>query len=533
VILLDDPPIEQASGDVSPAVAETPAEALAERKTSHGGKAMPTRGEQVAQTLIVAALYAVPALLCAFAACANDPDIWWHLRTGQWILQHHAVPHTDPFSTFGTGKPWAAYSWLFELIVLQLFQHLGLVGIVIYSTTMVLAITVALHHLIKRLQPDFSLGVLLTLVASLSIARLYTPRPWHFTILFFVLVLDIVMYARRTGRTRELAWLPVIFALWANLHIQFVDGLAVLGLAAVESVAASWWHGTRTRLHGAWMVGALFASVLATLLNPYGWGLYKVAHDLASQPGVMDQINELKAIPFRGMPDYCVLFLTLASAAVLARMPRVRLFELGLFAFAVVLTFRSQRDVWVMAAAASAIIASGTKGRDRFAGAVELPRQPAFALPLIAVTVTAALVLGFHAKHVNNQQLAERLRETTPVAAVDAVKARGYAGPLYNDYVWGGYLMWALRQPVSMDGRSIVHGEDRITRFNATWNAEPDWRSDKDLAAAGLVIGPVKSPLTQVLRLDPRFELVYEDKLAAVFVAHKAQGNGQPAASVQ
>jgi hypothetical protein len=55
----------------------------------------------------------------------------------------------------------------------------------------------------------------------------------------------------------------------------------------------------------------------------------------------------------------------------------------------------------------------------------------------------------------------------------------------------------------------------------ATWDGAPDWAADPDLRKAGLVIGPVTAPLTQLLRLDPRFELAYEDKLAAVFVARR------------
>jgi len=60
-----------------------------------------------------------------------------------------------------------------------------------------------------------------------------------------------------------------------------------------------------------------------------------------------------------------------------------------------------------------------------------------------------------------------------------------------------------------------------IDRSVATWNGEPDWASDTNLEKAGLVIGPAKSPLTQLLRMDPRFQLAYEDKLAAVFVARR------------
>ncbi len=108
-------------------------------------------------------LYAVPALVCAHAACVTDPDVWWHLRSAEWMVQHHAIPHSDPFTSFAQGKPWAAYSWLFELLILQLFQRFGLLGIVLYSTAMLAAITCALHRLVRRLCPDFSVAVLLTL----------------------------------------------------------------------------------------------------------------------------------------------------------------------------------------------------------------------------------------------------------------------------------------------------------------------------------------------------------------------------------
>src|SRR6202034_3914455 len=128
----------------------------------------------------------------------------------------------------------------------------GLVGIVAYSSAMILAITMALYHLVRRLQTDVTLRVLLTFAAMYGMGHLQTPRPWMFTILFFVLELDILMQVRRTGRAIELAWLPVIFALWANTHIQFVDGLFVLGLALAEAMLARWMPSLRTGLRPAW-----------------------------------------------------------------------------------------------------------------------------------------------------------------------------------------------------------------------------------------------------------------------------------------
>ena len=481
------------------------------------------RGEKVAQALLLAVLFAAPTLLCLYAAIVNDPDIWWHLRCGDWMLQHHAIPRVDSFSTFGAGKPWVDYSWLYELLVQKLYLRLGLVGLVAYTSGMVLAITVALHHLIKRLQGDFNLAVVLTFVASLALERLYSPRPWHFTILFFVLVVDILMHARRTGETRELFWLPVIFGLWANLHIQFVDGLLVLGLALVEAVAGRWWSAARTRLQLGWMVAAMVASIAATLVNPYGWHVYRTAYELASQPGVMDHIAELQSIPFRFLSDYCVLFLTLGAAAVLAWRREVKVFETAFLVLAAYLSFRSRRDVWVVVTAASAIVAAGV------GTAVSAPRERWskhwFAGPITAVATGLIVFCGFRMMAVGNVQLSAKLAEDMPVRAAQFVRDKGLQGPLFNDYSWGGYLMWGLREPVSIDGRAGVQGTERMDRFGATWSAEPTWRSDPDLERAGVVIGPVKAPLVQVLRMDPRFELVFEDKVAAVFVARGGGGS--------
>jgi hypothetical protein len=401
-------------------------------------------------------------------------------------------------------------------VVFGLFQQLGLTGIVAYSAGMAVAISMVLHRLIRHLQADFTFAVLLTAVAGYSISRLYTPRPWLFSVLFFALELDLLLQARKTGKQRELLWLPVLFALWPNLHIQFIDGLVVLVIASAEALLARRWSGVESRMRAGWMCGVSAACVLATLANPYGWRIYPIAHDLAAQSGVLNRLTELTALPFRRMDDWCVLLLALAAAGVLARARRIAFFESGLFLFAVLVSFRAQRDLWVVVIAACVILAAGLKGDEANRSLVTK-----FAVPLIALGTVLAVLLSFRMLHVSNARLRGDLAGELPVRAVEVVKEKGWSGPLYNDYNWGGYLIWALRLPVSIDGRAALHGDERIERFNATWNGQPGWAADPDLAKAGLVIAPVTMPLTQLLRMDPRFELTYEDKLAAVFVARK------------
>ena len=326
------------------------------------------------------------------------------MRVGQWILQHHPVPRVELYSGPFLGKPWLAYSWLFEVLVTKLFYRFGLVGIVAYSSGMVLAITVALHHMVRRLQGDFSVTALLTFTCLFSMVPLYTPRPWHFTILFFVLELDILMHVRKTGRLRELAWLPLIFALWANIHIEYIYGLFVLGLALVESIVARRSTASDTRVPAVWMGAAMLVSLLATLANPFGWRLYSVVYNLVTQGGGIQQVSEMQAIPFRNLANYCVLFLTLASAGALAWTRRFRLFEFGLFLFAAMLSFRSQRDIWLMAAAAAAILASTITARN--GNSTFLPR-----LGGTLATIAAALIVlaGFRLMKVNNTALNEQV----------------------------------------------------------------------------------------------------------------------------
>jgi hypothetical protein len=113
------------------------------------------------------------------------------------------------------------------------------------------------------------------------------------------------------------------------------------------------------------------------------------------------------------------------------------------------------------------------------------------------------------------------------VKAAAFIEERGYPGPLYNPIDWGGYLIWRLPGlPAAIDGRTNLHGDRRIKRFADTWDGQPGWEDDPDLAAARLIILQPRAPLAALLRLDPRYTVVHEDPVAVVFVrADPSEGN--------
>ncbi len=483
--------------------------------------------ETTRRLVLITLLYLLPAYQALESVL--DPDIWWHLRTGQWIVEHGTVPTVDEFSSYGMGKPWLAYSWLFEVLVYSLYRMFGLVGIVLYSVAFSLLIAAALHRLARRFELNFPAEIALTAAGVIALSPLYSPRPWLFTILFFVIEIDWLFLARRQGKTQQLFFLPLIFVLWANVHIQFCYGLYVLGLATLEPLIEQFLPHLQVDRHAlsfSSLALILTACVAATLLTPYHVHLYQTILDFIPQTGQFPQINEMQAMAFRGPWDWFVLMLTVGAAFSLGWTRELHLFPLLLLVTGIFLSFRTRRDVWFVIIAAIPIIA------DVYASRPSMDRFALTKLRLASCTgalLAALFVLGWR-RDLFQAQLEAVVAEHYPAAAVAAVHEHDYPGPLFNDYGWGGFLIWSLRTPlVVMDNRASIYGSERVTQFFKTWEGNEGWNADPDLNAARLVIANRGRPLASLLRRDPRFELVYEDKISVVFVT-RASASGQATA---
>jgi hypothetical protein len=449
-----------------------------------------------------------------------DPDVWWHLRTGTWILEHKAVPFTDPFSAYGMGRPWIAYSWLFEMILLGLYRALGLLGVVAFAALGSIGATLALHVLISRYEKNVPRALALTLVGMAAMTPVFWPRSYLLSIVLFIVELHILLSVRDSGNPRALLVLPPLVALWANLHIQFVYGLFVLGVATaapiLERHLPEAWVGPRSRLGPRPLFVTLLASLVMTLATPYHVWIYRPLLDHIAQAGTFDLVNELHALLFRGPADWGVLGMTLGAAFVLGRRRGLPPFQVLLLCAGAVVSFRAARDVWFVVVVSAAIIASAQKH-----AAIEY-RLTAGRLAT-ALAIAASIALGFAlARDFSPRTLEAGIAREFPVAAAAAVEERRYAGPLFNHYNWGGYLMWRLPgYPVSMDGRANVYGPEKIRRSAETWSGLRGWNSDPDLVRAGVVIASRQMALAELLRRDPRFDLAYEDDVATVFVARR------------
>ena len=183
------------------------------------------------QLLTLALLLATVGWFCfSLKFSILNLDLWWHLKVGDWIVQHLAVPHTGILSRTAANRPWIAYSWGYEVLLSRAYAWFGLLGIGLYGTLLTLGVAFSVFWMLRRLSGRFWVACLLATVCCYAFLFELMPRPVFFSMILFSVTLTLILEASRSGRVQKLYWLPLIFLLWSNLHIQFIYGLFVVGL---------------------------------------------------------------------------------------------------------------------------------------------------------------------------------------------------------------------------------------------------------------------------------------------------------------
>ncbi|MGA8201686.1 MAG: hypothetical protein WB814_16585, partial [Candidatus Sulfotelmatobacter sp.] len=154
-----------------------------------------------------------------------DPDVWWHLKTGEYIAQHKSVPHTDPFSYTRAGHPWVAHEWLTELGMYELQLHAGFGSLIVLFAAIT---SIAFFLLYLRCGPAAYLAGIATLCAAWATAPLWGVRPQIISLLLTSLWLLIL--ERSENNPKLLWWTLPITLLWVNLHAGFALGLVLSAL---------------------------------------------------------------------------------------------------------------------------------------------------------------------------------------------------------------------------------------------------------------------------------------------------------------
>lgn len=269
--------------------------------------------------------------------------------------------------------------------------------------------------------------MLLLAVAALSTYAGIRPIAW--TVLFLALLLKVLK-----SRNSRVVWLiPLIFIVWANLHAGFIAGLAILAFFAIKN---------RQKI----LAAVLGLSVLATFINPYGPRLYVEIARTTFDGSLHFQIAEwaIFYVPIAATAFVCLWG---ASFWLLRRKKLSNWIDVGPILFAAALSATRNIPLFVIAT---------MQDLDNFFGEIkiQLPKTPdlpsKIVLRLFAISVSGWLVYVFVTTFIPWPQP----YAPYPVQAAAYLRTNPCSGNLFNDYNYGGYLIWQLpSQPVYIDGR--------------------------------------------------------------------------------
>jgi hypothetical protein len=448
-----------------------------------------------------------------------DPDVWWHIKQGAFILTTHHVPTRDIYSFTLDGHPWTAYEWLGDVLLAATYGLGGMRGLDVLLIVLGSAILIALYTL-ASIRSGNSKSAFVATAATVVLATVsFNLRPQMLGYLFLILTL-IVLERFRQGQRSALWTLPILMLLWVNAHGSWIIGLGVIGVYLASGLiefhigdieARRWSASDRLRL-----ASVLILSAAATLITPYGLGLFKYPFEVAfSLPMGVGNVLEWLPMPFNMVAGkvFLALLLGFIVLQVVYRFPW-RCEEFALFLFAAVVACMHRRFLLIFVPAFTPLLATMLlRWVPRYERDKDRPILNAVGLAIML----AVIIRNFPSQ----TELLQKVGKTYPVAAVEYLNHHSVPGPMYNTYGFGGYLILSRgpEHKVFMDGRSELYERGGVLAdYHEIADIRPGALSMLHKYGIQSCLLNHDEALATVLGALPEWQKVYEDSTSVLFV---------------
>jgi hypothetical protein len=439
----------------------------------------------------------------------NDPDTYWQIAIGQWILDHGAVPRTDIYSFTMFGQPWISTQWLAQVLLAASYSIAGWAGPVVLAAASIAAtFGLLVRFLSRRLTEAASIAFVAAAVALVAGHLLARPHVLALPVMV-AWVGGLVAAADRRGAPSF--WLLPLMALWANLHGGFVLGLALIAPLGLDAV----WNADAPQRRALALRWALFAAaaLVASCLTPYGWEALFAARRILNLGAALELIGEWRPANFAhpgALEGAVILGLALAMWRGVT-LPPVRLVLVVGF---VLMALQHVRNAEVLALLAPMVLAAPLARQ--FGGGADDATRPGSPKGLLyagLAVLVAAGTLAFASVH----RFEPDVRQS-PVAAVAALKKMNFTR-VFNDYDFGGYLI-ANGVATFIDGRTELFGEKFMVDHNAASGLMEPGNLFRllDQYKIEATLMRTQSAATKLLDHMDGWQKVYSDDIATIHV---------------
>jgi hypothetical protein len=451
-----------------------------------------------------------------------DPDLWWHLRNGELILATHRWPITDPYSFTVHGRPWLLYEWLGEVAIAGFYRIGGLIGLETFLIVVGSMVAIALYVLATIRSGNSKAAFVAAGLASCLMTGQFTLRPQMLAYLFLILAL-IILGLFRKGKQSAIWFFPALMLIWVNTHGSWEIGIGILfvfwigGLFRFQlgGIVAQKWTATERRKISL----AFLLSVAVLPLTPYGTRLAAVPFQMAtSTPIGMANISEWRPMPF-DQPDGKI-FLALVLGFFLAQFAMKldwRFDEVALLFGSTVLACIHLRCLLIFVPLFVPLLA-------RVFASWLRPYARAKDKYILNGILMAAMAGGIIHYFPSRTFIESKVAEAFPVEAVAYIHQHPIAGPMLDNYGFGGYLVWSGQQ-VFIDGRADLYEyEGVLNDYMQLMMMKPGGLDVLRRYHIESCLLQKDEPLSVVLTALPDWQQVYSDKTSAIFVRRKPWG---------
>jgi hypothetical protein len=479
---------------------------------------------QLLRPITLAGVWAAGAVLLPVAivhGSLGTVDLAYHLRAGDVMLRTHHLLRTDPFAFTVAGLPWTDQQWGAQIILGGVFRLLGWGGLALLQSLALAATFFFVYRACRAAGAESRMAAWLTLGAAVVASFGLTLRPQLLGAVLFAASLWFV--ADRRSHPRRLWLVPVLVAVWANVHGSFFLGPLLLLLAAIEDRLERNPLAKRTFLIG---VGAL----VATLLNPFGPGVWGYVVSLSTNSNISGAISEWQAASLRNPSDIVFFASVVLVLIVLARrgrsVPWGTLLTLVVF-FIIGVTAR-RSEMWWALAAAPALAAVLSVSPPRLASARSLPLVNAMIVGIIVLVVLVSFPWSLVAA--NRTYPGSKVFLSIPGITSTLQRDARPGDRIFDSQKFGSWLEFAVPgNPVFIDSVIEVYPQSIWDQYRDISNGREGW---DDLLSRWnvrfLVLDRTQATrLIPIVARSPDWRLVHSDQDGLVFVSTRSAGTSR------
>lgn len=444
-----------------------------------------------------------------------DPDFGWHYKYGEYIVTHGQLLKDNIFSYTMTDYKWVDSYWVSQIIFYLLYNNLGMV---LAGSLLSIVFAMILFSAIKKASPNISTQVITYLLIAVGIAGYaITVRPVYFSTIFMIVLLHTLLNKRKLPR-----WIPLMFLVWANTHADFTLGIFVLGTYTLFSLVEL---GVK-RNFGVkkWVSTAALplASLLATLVNPYGLGLWiRLFEEISSY--TFSYIQEFMPLNIFHMELFWILyilfFLILISTLVVhKKLPLWFLACLFFFAASSLNAAYFMRVVLIFGVFLFPLVFDHFH-KTTYARYLTLEHVSQKATHFWVVLIVALVLLTSLYSYIKNAEW--YFQQIYPEKAAAFIRNYNPETRIFNYYGWGGYLIWQVPEyKPFIDGRMAnwrsptENAFDDYLRISGTpYSISRQYLEKYDI---GLVLYKKGAAFPKRLKATGEWVEIYSDEVAVV-----------------